>query len=117
MEKAVDTDTPLEREYLEKTFPVAIERIKEINPDPWNVETIREYFWNRHEQSISKDLPLMIRRLCVVKKGKLVKQIGNVFKADLGNGDIRNLNVLYKDAKVGDTVMVHYGYAVEKLVL
>ena len=115
MKEAVETETPMDRAYLEKTFPVAIERIKKINPDPWSVETIREYFWNRHAEAISKDLPPMIRRLCVVKKGKLNKQIGDVFTVDLGDGDVRNVQVLYPGAKVGDTVMVHYGYAVEKI--
>jgi hypothetical protein len=115
MKQAVETDTALDREYLEKTFPVAISRIKKINPDPWNVDVIREYFWNRHAKEISKDLPPMVRRLCVVKKGKIEKQIGDVFKVNLGNGDIRNVNTLYKNAAVGDTVMVHYGYAVEKI--
>jgi hypothetical protein len=113
LKQAVETDTPVDRAYLEKIFPLAIQRIKKINPDPWSVETIREYFWNRHEEEISNDLPPMIKRLCVVKKAKLVKQIKDVFKADLGSDDIRYVQALYPDAKVGDTVMVHYGYAVE----
>lgn len=115
MKKAVETDTPMEKSYLEKTFVKAIEGMKKISHDYWNTETIREYFWNRHEEQISKDLPPTIRRLCVVKKGKLEKKIGNVFKANLGDGDVRNVLALYKDAQAGDTVMVHYGYAVEKV--
>ena len=55
----------------------------------------------------------MIKRLCVVKKGKLIQQFNDVFKADLGDGDIRYIRALYPNAKVGDTVMVHYGYAAE----
>ena len=112
---AVEAGSPLGREYLEKIFPVAISRIKKISSNPWNIEAIREYFWNQHEGAISADLPLMIRRLCIVKKGILKKQIGDVFRADLGNEDIRYVQALYHGAKVGDTVMVHYGYAVEKI--
>ncbi|MBD3304603.1 hypothetical protein GF343_05650 [Candidatus Woesearchaeota archaeon] len=115
LKQAAETDTPLDRAYLERIFPVAIQRIMKINPDPWTVETIREYFWNRHEEAISKDLPPMIKRLCVVKKGKLVKQIGDVFRADLGDGDIRYVHALYPTAKAGDSAMIHYGYAVEKV--
>jgi len=115
LKNAVETDTLISREKLEQIFPIAIKRLKEISPDYWNISTIREYFWNRHEEAISKDLPAMIRRLCPVCKGKIIKQTNEVFKVDLGNGDIRNVNTLYHDAKIGDTVMVHYGYAVEKI--
>lgn len=115
LKKSVEEEIPLEKEYLEQIFPVAVSKIKKINSSCWNVEAIREYFWNQHEEAISKDLPPMIQRLCVVKKGKLIKQIGSVFKVDLGENDIRNVNVLYPNASVGDEVMVHYGYAVEKV--
>ena len=115
MQQAVETDTPMSRDYLEKTFPLAIERIKKINPDPWNVDTIREYFWHRHEVDLSKDLPPLIKRLCVVKKGILEKQIKGVFKVNLGDNDARIVTALYQNPTVGDTVMVHYGYAVEKI--
>lgn len=115
LKKAVETDMPLDRTYLEKIFPVAFERLKKINPDYWNIQTIQEYFWNKHEEAISTDLPPLIRRLCVVRKGKITKQTRDVFCVNLGNGDVRNVNALYKDAAIGDTVMVHYGYAVEKV--
>ena len=116
MKKAVETDTPMDRSYLEKTFTKAFIELKRISPEKyWSIETIREYFWHRHTEAISPDLPAMIKRLCLVKKGKLEKQIGDVFKANLGDGDIRNIHALYKNAKVGDTVMVHYGYASEKV--
>ena len=115
MKQAVETDTPMSREYLEKTFPLAIQRIKKINPDPWNVDTIRDYFWNKHEAELSTDLPPMIKRLCVVKKGVLEKQIGNAFRVNLGENDVRVITALYKNPQVGDTVMVHYGYASEKV--
>ncbi|MEM4264082.1 MAG: hypothetical protein QW666_04300 [Candidatus Woesearchaeota archaeon] len=115
LKAAVETGTALDRAYLEKIFPIAISRIKKINPDPWNIEAIREYFWNRHTEAISPDLPPMIRRLCQVKKGKLEKQVGDVFKADLGSNDVRYVQALYPEARTGDTAMIHYGYAVEKI--
>lgn len=115
LRKAVETDTPLPREYLEKTFPKAIEGLKKIAPNYWDIRVIREYFWNQHEKHISKDLPPVVKRLCVVKKGRITKQIGRYFQVDLGGGDIRAVNALYPNAKQGDEVMVHYGYAVEKI--
>ena len=115
MREAVESDTPMPREYLEKTFPKAIKGLKTINEDCWNVETIRKYFCEGHEAMLSKDLPPTVRRLCVVKPGKLVKQVKSFFRADLGGGDVRIVAALYKGAKEGDTAMIHYGYAVEKV--
>ncbi|MBN1544844.1 hypothetical protein JW898_05285 [Candidatus Woesearchaeota archaeon] len=115
MQNAVENDIPLSRKYLEKVFHLAFERMKTVSDDVWNVKTIRKYFCEGHEATLSKDLPPMIKRLCVVKPGKLVQYIKGCFKADLGDGDIRIVTALYKDAKVGDTAMVHYGYAVEKV--
>jgi hypothetical protein len=115
MKEAVENDISLPREYLEKTFPKAIAGMKKINNDYWNTATIRKYFCESHEDMLSKDLPPLVKRLCVVKPGKLVKQIKGVFRADLGGGDIRIVTPLYKDAKEGDTAMIHYGYAVEKI--
>ena len=115
MRQAVETETPMDRAYLGKVFPKPIRELKKISPDYWNIAVIREYFWNRHEEALTKTLPPLIKRLCVVRKGKLIQQFGDVFKVDLEDGDVRNINVLYNDAKVGDIVMVHYGYAVEKV--
>ncbi|MBU0461411.1 MAG: HypC/HybG/HupF family hydrogenase formation chaperone [Nanoarchaeota archaeon] len=115
MQKAVETDTPMDRKYLEKVFCHAIEGLKKINTDYWNIETIREYFWRRHKEHLSRDLPPTIKRMCLVKPGKLVKRIDDYFRADLGDGDIRTVIPIYKGAKVGDTAMIHYGYAVEKV--
>lgn len=113
IENAVEKDIPLERPYLERIFPRAFIGLKKISEDYWNVETIREYFWNRHEENISADLPQMVRRLCAVEKGRLVRQVGRHFVADLGGDDIRTVVALYQNARPGDIVMVHYGYAVE----
>ncbi|MBW3011053.1 hypothetical protein KY335_02375 [Candidatus Woesearchaeota archaeon] len=115
MKEAVENDVPLDRSYLERLFTNAVKGFKKISDDYWRIEVIREYFWHQHEENLSKDLPPMIKRLCVVKKGQLEKQIGDYFKVDLGDGDVRIVGVLYRGAKVGDTVMVHHGYAVEKI--
>lgn len=115
LEHAVQTDEAISRETLEQIFPKAIQGLKKIRKDYWTIETIKEYFWNRHEEAISTDLPPMIQRLCQVKKGALVQQIGNAFKANLGNNDVRYVYALYPNAKAGDNAMIHYGYAVEKI--
>jgi hypothetical protein len=115
LKHAVENDVTLPREYLEKIFPKAIAGLKKISKDYWNIATIRKYFCEEHEEMLSADLPPLVKRLCVVKPGKLVKQIKGVFRADLGGGDVRIVTALYKDAKEGDSAMIHYGYAVEKV--
>lgn len=116
LKKAVETDSPVDRKYLERIFTKAIEGMKKINPaDYWNIEVIRDYFWHHHDERISNDLPPMIKRLCQVKKGRLIKQFGSIFQADLGEGDIRNVMTLYPKAELEDLAMIHYGYAVEKI--
>jgi len=115
MRKAVETDTPMDREYLEKTFKKAVQGFKKISEDFWRIEVIREYFWKQHEENLSKDLPPMVRRLCLVRKGTLIKQFGKAFKVVFDDEETRIITPLYKDAKVGDKVMVHYGHAAEKV--
>ncbi|MBD3259082.1 hypothetical protein GF371_00460 [Candidatus Woesearchaeota archaeon] len=115
MRKAVETDTPMDRKYLENTFKKAMQGFRKISEDIWRVEVIREYFWHRHEENLSKDLPPMVKRLCLVREGTLVKQFGKAFKVVFEDGETRIITPLYKDAKVGDKVMVHYGHAAEKV--
>jgi hydrogenase maturation factor len=119
LREAVENDIPIARAYLEKIFDRAIDGLRTVSEDVWNIDTIREYFWHRHEEHLSKDLPQIVHRLCIVRPGKLVKQIdkdGEIFfSADLGGGDVRAVIPLYKDAAVGDKAMIHYGYAVERL--
>ncbi|MEE9525517.1 MAG: hypothetical protein V3V78_02820 [Candidatus Woesearchaeota archaeon] len=114
LEQAVKTDTPIDRSYLEKIFIKAVEGMKKISNDIWNIETIRKYFQEGHENSISKDLPSMIQRLCKIKKGILIDKKKGVFIAELEN-EKRNIIPLYKNPEIGDKVIIHYGYAVEKL--
>jgi hydrogenase maturation factor len=119
MQKAVETDTPMDRAFLEEKFHKAFSGMKKISADVWNIETIREYFCVRHEDHLSSDLPDIVNRMCVVKPGKLVKMFEKegkrFFRAEIGEGDVRVVIPLYKDAAVGDTAMIHYGYAVEKV--
>lgn len=104
----------LPREYLEKVFTMAVKRIKEINDNVWDTEAIRKYFQEDHNDVISKDLPPMIQRLCKVEKGKVTNIIDGIIVVDLGD-ESRNVHALYKNPKIGDSVFIHYGYAVEKV--
>jgi len=53
--------------------------------------------------------------LCLAIPAKVLEVNGNVAKVDFGQGVAREVNVMLVEAKVGDYVLVHAGYAIEKL--
>jgi len=114
IQKAALNNESLPREYLEKIFEKAVKGMKKISEDIWDIKTIREYFHGiLHNETISKDLPPTIRRLCRIRKGKVIAIKENVLIVDLED-EKRNLIPLYDNPKVGNEVFIHYGYAVEK---
>lgn len=113
IEDAVKNDKVLDREVIERLFPKAFRELHKLADDPWKVEVIRDYFWNKHDKTITPSLPPTVKRLCVVKKGKIEKKLGEAFRVRIDDDDVRVVLALY-DAEVGDEAMIHYGYAVEK---
>jgi len=53
--------------------------------------------------------------LCLAIPAKVLEVIGDVAKVDFGQGVAREVNVMLVEAKVGEYVMVHAGYAIETL--
>jgi hydrogenase expression/formation protein HypC len=53
--------------------------------------------------------------LCLAIPAKVLEVKGDVAKVDFGQGVAREVNVMLVDAKVGEYVLVHAGYAIEKL--
>lgn len=53
--------------------------------------------------------------MCLAIPAKVLEVNGNVAKVDFGQGVAREVNVMLVDAKVGEYVLVHAGYAIEKL--
>ena len=54
-------------------------------------------------------------KLCLAIPAKVLEVHGNVAKVDFGQGVAREVNVMLVDTKVGEYVLVHAGYAIEKL--
>jgi hydrogenase expression/formation protein HypC len=54
-------------------------------------------------------------KLCLAIPAKILEVKGNVAKVDFGQGVAREVNVMLVDAKVGEYVLVHAGYAIEKM--
>jgi len=53
--------------------------------------------------------------MCLAIPAKVVEVKGETAKVDFGAGTIRDVNVSLVDAKVGEYVIVHAGYAIEIL--
>jgi hydrogenase expression/formation protein HypC len=53
--------------------------------------------------------------LCLAIPAKVLKIKGKIAKVDFGQGVAREVNVMLVDAKVGEYVLVHAGYAIEKM--
>jgi hydrogenase maturation factor len=118
-------DEPVDRFLLEKIFFRAFKRMKnvakELRKDVWDIEVIKDYFIGRHNLMIDAGLetyekaPESLKKLCKVSEGKIVAIKKGALVVDLGN-ERRPVNSDFvPDAKIGDKVTVHYGYAVEKL--
>ncbi len=53
--------------------------------------------------------------MCLAIPAKVVEIHGDVARVDFGAGTIRDVNVALVEAKIGEYVIVHAGYAIEVL--
>jgi len=53
--------------------------------------------------------------MCLAIPAKVLEIQGDVAKVDFGQGVAREVNVMLVEARVGEYVLVHAGYAIEKL--
>jgi hypothetical protein len=124
IEKATLASKPVPKEILEKTYINAFRRLKEVaktmKKDYWDYEVIKEYFQNHHNNYIMdgdggyKDAPEILKDLCKIHKGKIVDAHADFFVVSYDGGKTRVVaNFLVPEAKKGDKVFIHHGFAVE----
>jgi hydrogenase expression/formation protein HypC len=53
--------------------------------------------------------------MCLAIPAKVLEVRGDIAKVDFGQGVAREVNVMLVEARVGEYVLVHAGYAIEKL--
>ena len=53
--------------------------------------------------------------MCLAIPAKVVEMKGDVAKVDFGAGTMRDINVSLVEAKVGEYVIVHAGFAIQVL--
>lgn len=51
--------------------------------------------------------------MCLAIPAKVIEVQDNVAKVDFGEGVLREVNVMLVDAKIGEYVLVHAGYAIQ----
>jgi len=51
--------------------------------------------------------------MCLAIPAKIIEVQGDVAKVDFGEGVLREVNVMLVDAKIGEYVLVHAGYAIQ----
>jgi hydrogenase expression/formation protein HypC len=54
-------------------------------------------------------------KMCLAIPAKVVEIEENIAKVDFGEGVLRDVNVTLVDAKIGEYVLVHAGYAIQVL--
>jgi len=51
--------------------------------------------------------------MCLAVPAKVLEVKGDLAKVDFGQGIVREVNVMLVEAKVGEYVLVHAGYAIQ----
>ena len=100
----------------------------EMKKDKWDLAVLREYFLKRHNRIIDngmfayKNAPESQKRLCKIHIAEIAEDKGDCFIVQYRENNRKNkkstrvvLKELVPDAKIGDRVTIHYGYAVEKI--
>tara|TARA_Y100000310_G_scaffold343478_1_gene451309 strand:+ start:2352 stop:2828 length:477 start_codon:yes stop_codon:yes gene_type:complete len=125
LEKSAINNITLPKELLEKTFHRAFERIEKLasknNKDKWDLDIIKQYFLQHHNELINDGMytyaeaPETLKELCKVKKAKVTEIKDDILIVEIENKPRPVMNSLTPNAKIGDLITIHYGYAVEVL--
>ena len=114
---------PISRQRLENIFFRAFEHIERLaklrNKSRWSPEVIQEYFYSYHNLVIDNGegsyatTPPTLKELSKVDTAEVTYKTDNVLTVQF-NGKIRNVvDSFVPEARVGDRVRIHYGFAVE----
>ncbi|MBM3234051.1 hypothetical protein FJZ19_03065 [Candidatus Pacearchaeota archaeon] len=115
-----------DRAFLEKVYPVAIERIKRLatslGRDYWSIEIIKKYFLEEHNRVIDRgegyyaQAPDVIKELCKVRVGIVTGKEDRgfiVYTVDFGGREEKVVGKYLPNAKKGDKISAHWKEAVD----
>ncbi len=125
IEKNVLENKKMDRGKLMMLFPAAFRRLFEVaqkqGTDVWNEQIIRDYFIKYHNYYIDKKdgnyqfFGPTFCNFCKVHEGVIVEKHDSFLTVQIANNDMNVLCDILPNAKVGDKVTIHQGYAIEKI--
>lgn len=121
MKLATVNEVVLPRDYLERVFHRAFERMgkiaHELGKDRWDRDVIEEYFVKRHNAFVdASENPEQFKDQCRVHIAEIKEITGGEMVVAYGSGKSRKVRRDYvPGVSVGDKVTIHYSYAVEKV--
>jgi hypothetical protein len=119
-------NNPPSKENLERVFApgfVFIKRLaKKMGKDHWDIEVQKEYWEKEHNEIIKRKegnyskFPEALNNLCKISVGEIKKNKNGLLLVKYNKDKKRVVkNSLIPNAKVGDKIKIHYGYAIEKI--
>ncbi|MEK9166005.1 MAG: HypC/HybG/HupF family hydrogenase formation chaperone [Patescibacteria group bacterium] len=125
LERAVKKNQLIDWQTLQKIFAPAFRRIKKMScltgQNIFDAQTIRDYYLKYHNKFIDENegsykyAPPALKQLCRVERAKIIDVQSDCYIVKIGQKLRPVSKMICLNAKVGDWVSVHYGYAVEKL--
>jgi hypothetical protein len=125
LENATFKNFKIERKLIESTYKKAFERMDRVAKemkinDHWDIRVIKEYFTKKHNEMIEAGdgsyavAPKVFKELCKVKKAKIIDAKEGFFIVKYDKNKTRVVASFFvPNAKIGECVMIHHGFAVE----
>lgn len=123
IKKHVLSDKSLSRTELMMLFPSTFVRIvklaDEMKKEVWDIKVMKSYFMDKHnsyvDEIVTSDLTKNVSDFRKVFKGRIIVKDGDMLTVEYEDRHRQVLSDLVPDAKPGDKVTIHQGFAVEKL--
>lgn len=113
------------KEILEKTFPPAFRRIKELaekqNRNLWDFKVIKEYWKKNHNEVIDQGDGMYgiasetFKDLCKIHEADVKDKNKDTLIVSYNGKERAVSGFLVPEAVVGDKVRIHFAYAIEKV--
>ena len=107
---------------LEEVFRIGVRMCfliaKKLGKDSIDEEVIRRYFWKEHEEAIkwrASIYPDVKPEACRIYAGRITGVGGGFVEAETPKGTAKYRRDFIENPKENDFVILHYGYAVEKI--
>jgi hypothetical protein len=124
LEKRFLENNPPEKKELEKIYSNGFFFIKRLakkrNKEYWDIEILEEYWKTEHNNIIDKaeknykDSPEPMKDLCRTINAEIIEKKPGIIIVKYDNKKRNVKNPFFPELNIGDTVKIHYSYAVDK---